>query len=237
MYAACPGASHSGQALLEVLKKQKPAGILYLKKDKIVKHKGVTLKISWERQGAEDILKDGLPRRRNIYYFSLVVVPGADKKSWHKFRLKCLQQMTKSPRPPRYEAVVTALGQISEVIISCPLRLPSVARARRERLKLAMFLAGVAPPPASLGLNYRWQPAAVAVRQAWQLQTNAGHLIPAPAPTSLASGAANAVMASDPAGSLDSGAATAAMASDPPLSSADAGAGAGTVPGKSPILE
>ena len=71
------------------------------------------------------------------------------------------------------------------------LRLPSVARARRERLKLAMFLAGVAPPPASLGLNYRWQPAAVAVRQAWQLQTNAGHLIPAPAPTSLASGAAN----------------------------------------------
>ena len=190
--AACPGASHSGQALLEVLKKQKPAGILYLKKDKIVKHKGVTLKISWERQGAEDILKDGLPRRRKkIYYFSLVEVPGADKKSWHKFRLKCLQQMTKSPRPPRYEAVVTALGQISEVIISCPLRLPSVARARRERLKLAMFLAGVAPPPASLGLNYRWQPAAVAVRQAWQLQTNAGHLIPAPAPTSLASGAAN----------------------------------------------
>ena len=77
--AACPGASHSGQALLEVLKKQKPAGILYIKKDKTVKHKGMTLKISWERQGAEDILKDGEPRCRDIYYFSLVEVPGADK--------------------------------------------------------------------------------------------------------------------------------------------------------------
>ena len=62
--------STSGQALLEVLKKQKPAGILYLKKDKIVKHKGVTLKISWERQGEEDILKDGLPRRRKKYIIS-----------------------------------------------------------------------------------------------------------------------------------------------------------------------
>ena len=182
--AACPGASHSGQALLEVLKKQKPAGILYIKKDKTVKHKGVTLKISWERQGAEYILKDGEPRRLNIYYFSLVVDPGVDKTSWQKFRKKCLAQMTKSPRPlDDYKTVVKALGQIDDVINECPLPLPPVADEKRERLKLAMFLAGVAPPPASLGLNHRWQPAAVAVRQAWQLTTSqAGGDPPPPHP-------------------------------------------------------
>ena len=47
--AACPDASHSGEALLEVLKKQRPAGILYTKKDKTVKHKGVTLHIYTDR--------------------------------------------------------------------------------------------------------------------------------------------------------------------------------------------
>ena len=163
---------------MEVLKKQRPAGILYTKKDKTVKHKGVTLKISWERQGAEYILKDGEPRRLNIYYFSLVVVPGVDKTSWQKFRLKCLAQMTKSPRPlDDYKTVVKALGQISDVINHCPLPLPPVAGVRCKRLKLAMFLVGVAPPPASLGLdhlNRPWEPAAVAVRQAWKLTSDAG---------------------------------------------------------------
>ena len=165
----CPNATLSPRELLKKLTKK--GGTLYnLRREQHVVHEGCQLKIHWDIQGEEqNVLPDGTPSAPlKIKWFALAGEPGSSKKLWLNFRRECLDNMEPQPLD-NYETVVKALGQISDVINDCPLPLPPVADEKRERLKLAMFLAGVAPPPASLGLNHRWQPAAVAVRDTWKL--------------------------------------------------------------------
>ena len=128
------------------------------------------LNIGMEKQGKHAYFWDpsGVTSKAQARFYSLVSDAAKGASHWKTFRESCLDNMQLQPLD-NYEAVVKALGQNSDVIDKCPLPLPDEADEKRERLKLAMFLAGVAPPPASLGLNHRWQPAAVAVRQAWKL--------------------------------------------------------------------
>ena len=151
-------------------------GILWQHRDTgwTVNKSGLWLHINWDRHGGKIQFWDpdcGYTTARPKFY-RLVSNVAKGAGAWSSFRDACLAQM-EQPRPlTEYDTVLHVLEQNVTVRETCPLLDPSEPieqSKRRERLALALFLAGVAPPPKSLGLEHHWKPAAVAVRDAWKL--------------------------------------------------------------------